>query len=125
MASCRCGKHVTPLPSRVIPLGAPPTLCSSCKHAAFDTGGVFCKLFNESIWDERTAEECSEFQVPPRVTSVIGIKTAIDGECDRRLRFGVTIDYFGRPEHGDGITESLRLHLRNHFGDRVTVTRND
>jgi hypothetical protein len=37
-------------------------ICSKCVHAALDSGGVYCKLFHEAIFDERVAEECGEFE---------------------------------------------------------------
>lgn len=38
--------------------------CEHCVHAAFDQGGVYCKLFGESILQPvAVAEECGEFEL--------------------------------------------------------------
>jgi len=41
-------------------------ICSNCEHAAFNSGGTYCTMFNEQIWREKdVAEECAEFDPVP------------------------------------------------------------
>lgn len=37
------------------------TVCGNCVHAAFSGNGVYCRSFNEEIFNEKVAEECGEF----------------------------------------------------------------
>jgi hypothetical protein len=40
-------------------------VCSDCEHALFGPGGVYCRLYNEDIWQEKVAEECADFDPLP------------------------------------------------------------
>lgn len=39
--------------------------CSECEHALFGPGGVYCRLYQDDIWNEATAEECDDFDAVP------------------------------------------------------------
>lgn len=38
-------------------------ICSRCINAALDSGGVYCKMFHEDIYNERVAEDCGAFEL--------------------------------------------------------------
>lgn len=48
--------------------------CSDCEHAYFGSAGVFCREFNEDIWDEKVAEDCAMFEATPWARNCEGEK---------------------------------------------------
>lgn len=38
-------------------------LCSNCEHGLLGSGGTYCRLFHEDIWNDRTAEDCEHFEL--------------------------------------------------------------
>jgi hypothetical protein len=38
-------------------------LCFNCEHALVGVSGVYCQLFHEEIFNERTAEVCDDFSL--------------------------------------------------------------
>lgn len=41
--------------------------CDHCENALFGPGGVFCRVFNEDIWNEKVAQDCEQFDPQPWV----------------------------------------------------------
>jgi hypothetical protein len=105
-------------------------ICSECVHAALDSGGVYCKLFGEQIFNERTAEECGEFEaetwLPPaaeHAALVLVPNGWVPPERDRTLSVQVDVEYFGKEENGDTIVKNLGRLMALHLGDKVKVRR--
>lgn len=45
--------------------------CESCEQAYHGPAGVYCRLYNEEIWDEAaTAAECDDYDPVPWATPV-------------------------------------------------------
>ena len=37
-------------------------ICGNCEHGYLGPGGVFCRVYEEDIYNERVAEECEDFE---------------------------------------------------------------
>lgn len=48
-----------------------PKICGDCEQALLGSSGVYCRLYQEDIWDERVAEECENFEPTSGLGQVI------------------------------------------------------
>lgn len=39
--------------------------CADCEHALMGSGGIYCRTYMEEIWNEKTAEDCVDFDPTP------------------------------------------------------------
>jgi hypothetical protein len=91
--------------------------CDYCCHAAFDEGGVYCKLFHEPIFSPVVvAAECGEYEPTsrashPAVTAKkknLGLVVVDDGgERERVLHLELNVPFYGKPAHGDRLTDAI------------------
>lgn len=106
----------------------PDRLCGFCDHAALDGSGVWCKLFGESIFDERVAQQCGAYAneeldliLLPKIIESPAVYMSPEGE--RTMSILVEIDYFGKEELGEKVLAGVVLRLGHTFKDRVRVNK--
>jgi hypothetical protein len=110
-------------------MSEPARICSACTHAALDSGGVWCKFFAESIYDEHTAEQCEMFEgqeplvmAPRPILAAVPPDTRQD-EFVRSVSFQVDLDYYGTEGHAERIEKNFVRQVGLAFGSRGKVKR--
>lgn len=58
----------------IIRLPIAERLCADCEFALMGSGGVFCRMYQEDIFDERLAADCEMYESHRLSEVVIGLR---------------------------------------------------